>query len=56
MILDLSRILDSYISRVSEIDDNELAQCAELLERGLIHFLVEQQMRANSVSPLRLVQ
>ncbi len=56
MTAELSAVLDPLISRVSEIQDDELQAVAEVLERGLIHFLVEQQMRASaSVSPLRAV-
>ena len=53
---ELTSIFDRYIEQVSELSDNELAGLAEVTERALIHFLVEQQMRVNSVSPLRIVQ
>lgn len=56
MIKELSRLFDRYIEKVSELSDDELAALAEVTERALIHFLVEQQMRVNSVSPLRIVQ
>lgn len=56
MTASLAAALNPLISSVSEIPDDELQAYAEVLERGLIHFLVEQQMRANaSVSPLRIV-
>ena len=52
----LSAALDPVISGVSEIPDDELQEYAGVLERGLIHVLVEQQMRSSaSVSPLRAV-
>ena len=53
---ELTHLFDRYIEKVSELPDDELAALAEVTERALIHFLVEQQMRANSVSPLRIVQ
>ncbi len=56
MTAELAAVLDPLISRVSEIPDDELQAFADVLERGLIHFLVEQQMRFSaSVSPLRAV-
>lgn len=52
----LSAVLDPLISTVSEIPDGDLQAYADVLERGLIHVLVEQQMRSSaSVSPLRAV-
>lgn len=48
--------LDPFISRVSEMPDGELRECAEYAERALIHFLLEQHLRVSaSVSPLRVV-
>lgn len=56
MTSELSSVLDPLIARVSELSDSELQAFADVLERGLIHFLVEQQMRTSaSVSPLRAV-
>lgn len=53
---DLAATLDSYITRVGEMSDAELLEAAVLIERALVHVLVEQQLRLNaSVSPLRAV-
>ena len=52
----IAEALDPFVARVSEMPDDELQDCADNVERALIHFLVEQQMRASaSVSPLRAV-
>lgn len=52
----MSDALEPFIGRVSEMPDDELQDCADNVERALIHFLVEQQMRLSaSVSPLRVV-
>ena len=56
MTAELTAALDPIIAGVSEIPDAELQGVADVLERGLIHLLVEQQMRVSaSVSPLRSV-
>lgn len=52
----IAEALDPFIASVSEMSDDELQECADNVERALIHFLVEQQMRLSaSVSPLRAV-
>lgn len=52
----IAEALEPFIGSVSEMRDDELQDCADNVERALIHFLVEQQMRASaSVSPLRAV-
>lgn len=53
---ELSRLFNNYIEKVSELSDDELAALTQVTERALIHFLVEQQMRMSSVSPLHIVQ
>lgn len=53
---DLSSALDSYVTRVGEMSDDELMESSVLVERALVHMLVEQQLRLTaSVSPLRAV-
>ena len=56
MSKELTRLFNKYIEKVSELSDEDLTTLSEITERALIHFLVEQQMRVNSVSPLRIVQ
>ena len=53
---DLTQTLDSYVNRVGEMTDDELMESSLLVERALVHMLVEQQLRMNaSVSPLRAI-
>ena len=53
---DLASTLDSYVTRVGEMPDEELMESSLLVERALVHMLVEQQLRVNaSVSYLRSV-
>jgi hypothetical protein len=52
----LSRDLDRLIRVVGEMGQTELDTLEGVLERGLIHVMVEQQMRKHSgVSALRPV-
>lgn len=50
MIADLANTLDSYVSRVSEMSDAQLQECSDIIERALVHFLVEQHLRVPGVS------
>ena len=56
MTVPLSEFLDSQVASVSQLCDDDLRACSDLLERAPIHFLVEQQMREPGVSPLRVLQ
>ena len=56
MTVPLSEFLDSQVASVSQLCDDDLRACSDLLERALIHFLVEHQMREPGVSPLRVLQ
>jgi hypothetical protein len=46
LIRDLSRELDNAVAHVSELSDTDLQRCSDLIERALVHFLVEQNMRS----------
>ena len=53
---DLASTLDACVTRVGEMPDEELMESSLLVERALVHMLVEQQLRVNaSVSHLRVV-
>ena len=53
---DLASTLDDYVTRVGEMPDDELMESSVLVERALVHMLVEQQLRVSaSVSQLRVV-
>jgi len=55
-VKDLSKFLDKQINRVGEMTDEELMDVSLVIERALIHMLVEQQLRVNaSVSHLKAV-
>lgn len=50
MIKDLSDSLDKVIWHVSELSDERLQEISDVIERALVHCLVEQNMRAPGVS------
>lgn len=53
---DLVDVIDRYVHRVGELNAAELEAAVLILERGLIHVMVEQHLReAESVSRLRPV-
>jgi len=55
-VKDLTDTIDSYVHKVGEMTLVELDHAVEILERGLIHVLVEQHLRAHEgVSRLRAV-
>lgn len=55
-VTDLAATLDACVTRVGEMPDDELMESSLLVERALVHMLVEQQLRMNaSVSHLRAV-
>ena len=47
---DFSRELSNTIKRVSEMSDKELQETSDIIERALVHFLVEQHLRSPGVS------
>lgn len=50
MIAGLSNTLDVYVAQVSEMSDTQLQECSDVIERALVHFLVEQHLRVPGVS------
>lgn len=50
MIADLADTLDAYVGHVSEMSDAQLQECSDIIERALVHFLVEQHLRVPGVS------
>jgi hypothetical protein len=50
VIADLSNTLDAYVARVSEMSGPQLQECSDIIERALVHFLVEQHLRIPGVS------
>ena len=50
------KCLDSVVSRVSEISDDELVANLVAVERAYIHLLIEAQLRKTQIDPeIRLV-
>ena len=47
---DLSKSLDSFLALVSGMSDSQLQECSDIIERALVHFLVEQHLRSPGVS------
>ena len=52
---DIVGAVDRCITGVGEMADTELEAASVALERGLVHVLVEQHLRAGSVSRLSVV-
>jgi len=50
VIAELSSCLDGYVARVSELSDPQLQEASDIIERALVHFLVEQHLRIPGVS------
>jgi len=50
VISTLSDIIDVHVAQVSELSDEQLQECCDIIERALVHFLVEQHLRAPGVS------
>lgn len=50
------KCLESVVSRVSEISDDELVANLVAVERAYIHLLIEAQLRGTQIDPeIRLV-
>jgi hypothetical protein len=53
---DLTDAIDDYVHRVGEMTLTELNDAVQILERGLIHVMLEQHLRVHEgVSHLRAV-